>query len=125
MACVDDTTILAYFRGELPDGEVAAITDELDRCDSCRELMMAVASAFRAEEREPGTSVGRYVVESVLGAGAMGVVYAAKDPELDRTIALKVMARPSPQMAQRFRKEAQAMARLDHRNVVYDVGGEG
>jgi tetratricopeptide (TPR) repeat protein/predicted Ser/Thr protein kinase len=133
MACVDDTTILAYFRGELPAGEVAAISDELDRCDSCRELMMAVASAWRADEgalgdqRKPGASVGRYVIESVLGAGAMGVVYAAKDPELDRTIALKVMARPSPQMAERFRKEAQAMARLDHRNVVpvYDVGGEG
>lgn len=133
MACVDDTTILAYFRGELPEQEVAVIAEELDRCESCRELMMAVASAWRSDEgalgdtRRPGTKVGRYVIDRVLGAGAMGVVYAARDPELDREIALKVMARPSPQVAERFRREAQAMARLDHRNVVpiYDVGGEG
>ena len=133
MACVDDTTILAYFRGDLPEDRVAAIGEELDRCESCRELMLVVASAWRADDgalgetRRPGTQVGRYVIESALGAGAMGVVYAARDPELDRTIALKVMARPSPQLAERFRREAQAMARLDHRNVVpiYDVGGTG
>ncbi|HEY6037150.1 MAG TPA: hypothetical protein VIV58_22880, partial [Kofleriaceae bacterium] len=117
MACVDDTTILAYFRGDLPEGQVAAISEELDQCDSCRELMLAVASAWRADDgalgdtRRPGTKVGRYVIDRVLGAGAMGVVYAARDPELEREIALKVMARPSPQLAERFRREAQAMAR--------------
>ncbi len=112
---------------------MAAISEELDQCESCRELMLAVASAWRTDDgalgdtRRPGTKVGRYVIDRVLGAGAMGVVYAAHDPELDRQIALKVMARPSPQLAERFRREAQAMARLDHRNVVpvYDVGGEG
>jgi len=133
MACVDDTTILAYFRGELGAEAVTAIEAELDSCESCLELMLVVASAWRADDgalgdtRRSGSTVGRYVIDRVLGAGAMGVVYAAHDPELDRAIALKVMARPSPQLAARFRREAQAMARLDHRNVVpvFDVGGEG
>ncbi|HEY4181621.1 MAG TPA: serine/threonine-protein kinase [Kofleriaceae bacterium] len=133
MPCLDDTNILAYFRGELGAPEVAEIETELDQCETCLELMMTVAAAWRADDgalgdqRGPGTKVGRYVIESALGAGAMGVVYAAHDPELDRTIALKVMARPSPALAERFRREAQAMARLDHRNVVpvYDVGGVG
>jgi tetratricopeptide (TPR) repeat protein len=133
MSCVDDITIVAYFRGELGASKRAAIEDELDRCESCRELMMVVASAWRADDgalgdtRRAGMTVGRYVIDRVLGAGAMGVVYAARDPELDREIALKVMARPSPELAERFRREAQAMARLDHRNVVsvYDVGGDG
>jgi tetratricopeptide (TPR) repeat protein len=74
-----------------------------------------------------GTIIGRYVVLSKLGSGAMGVVLAAYDPELDRKVALKLLkARPGPQDVGRARlqREAQALARLDHRNVVtvHDVG---
>jgi len=81
----------------------------------------------------PGSIVGRYVVLDVLGAGATGVVYAADDPELARQVALKLL-RPRAAARQgvraaRFRmlREAQAMARLTHRNVVavYDVGDDG
>jgi eukaryotic-like serine/threonine-protein kinase len=75
----------------------------------------------------PGVIIGRYVVLSKLGAGAMGVVLAAYDPELDRKVALKLLnPRSGPQDAARARlqREAQALARLDHPNVVgvYDVG---
>jgi tetratricopeptide (TPR) repeat protein/predicted Ser/Thr protein kinase len=133
MACVDDTSILAYFRGELAEPEVTAIEHELAHCESCRELMVVVAGEWRhhdgalGDRRGVGSTVGRYVIEAVLGAGAMGVVYEARDPDLARTIALKVMARPSPELGERFRREAQAMARLSHRNVVpvFDVGGAG
>jgi tetratricopeptide (TPR) repeat protein/tRNA A-37 threonylcarbamoyl transferase component Bud32 len=74
-----------------------------------------------------GTIIGRYVVLSKLGAGAMGVVLAAYDPALDRKVALKLLkARSGPHDAARARlqREAQALARLDHHNVVtvYDVG---
>jgi serine/threonine protein kinase len=77
----------------------------------------------------PGERVGRYVVLHAIGHGGMGVVLAAHDPELDRPVALKLV-QPStpPALAVRahelLRREAQAMARLHHGNVVavYDVG---
>jgi tetratricopeptide (TPR) repeat protein/predicted Ser/Thr protein kinase len=81
-------------------------------------------------ELEPGQRLGRYEVEATLGAGGMGVVYAAFDPELGRSVALKVM-RPQAsgsvsggEAQARLLREAQAMAGLSHPNVieVYDVG---
>jgi tetratricopeptide (TPR) repeat protein len=75
-----------------------------------------------------GTLVGRYVVLDVLGEGGMGVVYAAFDPELDRKVAVKLLqakAGGSVSGGQAWlTREAQAMARLSHPNViaVYDVG---
>ncbi len=75
-----------------------------------------------------GARVGRYLVIDRLGAGGMGVVYAAYDPDLDRRVALKLLgarARTSSQVAlSRLLREAHAMARLQHPNVitVHDVG---
>ncbi|HEX3474811.1 MAG TPA: protein kinase [Kofleriaceae bacterium] len=74
-----------------------------------------------------GDRLGRYVVIGRVGAGSMGVVYSARDPDLDRQVALKVL-RPelsagAPGRA-RLLREARALARLSHPNVVpiYDVG---
>ncbi len=75
-----------------------------------------------------GHHVGRFTLLQRLGVGAMGVVYAAYDPELDRRIAVKLLhARQGPNAARaqtRLLREAQAMARLAHPNVavVHDVG---
>ena len=77
-----------------------------------------------------GAALGRYVVLGLLGRGGMGEVYAAYDPELDRKIAIKLLRRRSDdaeEMTQggtRLLREAQAIARLSHPNVVvvYDVG---
>ncbi|HLT38470.1 MAG TPA: serine/threonine-protein kinase, partial [Enhygromyxa sp.] len=77
---------------------------------------------------ERGASVGRYLLLEQLGAGGMGVVFAAWDPELDRRVAIKLISDRSPelhrQLRARLKREAQAMARLRHPNVVnvYDVG---
>jgi len=67
--------------------------------------------------------VGRYVMLARLGAGGMGVVYAAYDPDLDRRVAIKLMRAPHHGDA-RLLREAKAMARLQHPNVItiYDVG---
>jgi tetratricopeptide (TPR) repeat protein/predicted Ser/Thr protein kinase len=74
-----------------------------------------------------GTLIGRYLVLSLLGRGGMGVVVAAYDPELDRKVALKLL-RPrgssTSAATARLQREAQALAKLDHPNVVgvHDVG---
>ncbi|MDB4965395.1 MAG: serine/threonine kinase family protein [Myxococcales bacterium] len=116
--------------------------DHLAICHACRAVIafartstLTVTAAADGSGPTPvptlkrGETVGRYVIVSTLGAGGMGVVYAAYDPELDRKVALKLL-RPGPGDAvgshgfrDRLRREAQAMARLRHPNVikVYDV----
>jgi tetratricopeptide (TPR) repeat protein/predicted Ser/Thr protein kinase len=75
---------------------------------------------------------GKYSVTSVLGRGGMGVVYRATDPDLERDVAVKVLRRPTAagdRDADRIRllREAKALAKLSHPNVVtvYDVGDAG
>ncbi|MGB5105129.1 MAG: serine/threonine-protein kinase [Candidatus Zixiibacteriota bacterium] len=75
---------------------------------------------------ETGVKVGHYVIERKLGSGGMGVVYLAHDVELDRKVALKFLAphlNQSSEYKYRFKVEAQAAARLHHRNIVtvFDV----
>jgi tetratricopeptide (TPR) repeat protein len=72
-----------------------------------------------------GTAIARYLVIGRLGAGGMGVVYTAFDPELDRKVAIKLLKDVRSQAAQhRLLREAQALARLSHPNVVavHDTG---
>jgi len=80
---------------------------------------------------EKGTRVGRYVIRDVIGVGGMGAVYSAYDPELNRKVALKVLRTRKKGGGQhisegrsRLMREAQAMARLSHPNIVtvFDVG---
>ncbi|WP_293252579.1 tetratricopeptide repeat protein [Nannocystis sp.] len=100
---------------------------------SPRELAETRASLPRSDPAlrdgpEIPARLGRYVVLSQLGAGGMGVVYKAYDPELDRKVALKLLLGPaSGQAAARLKREAQAMARLSHAHVVpiFDVGVVG
>jgi len=88
----------------------------------------ADALPVRSSRLSRGTLVGRYIVLDVLGEGGMGVVYSAYDPELDRKIALKLLqARVGGSSGGDqawLLREAQAMARLAHPNVisVHDVG---
>src|SRR5262249_3668681 len=86
----------------------------------------------RPEKLEPGDTLGRFVVLGKQGSGGMGVVYAAYDPELDRKVALKSLRSDADralagELRTRLLREAQAMARLSHPNVipVYDVGTFG
>lgn len=77
-------------------------------------------SAAEGEHGQVPHRLGRFEIEGKLGAGAMGVVYAARDPMLRRDIAIKVLAakRTSDEGMIRARREAQAMAQLSHPNVV-------
>ncbi|MBS2025789.1 MAG: serine/threonine protein kinase [Deltaproteobacteria bacterium] len=73
-----------------------------------------------------GSHAGRFVIEARLGAGGMGVVFSAKDPELDRRVAIKLLHPGRGQMEQETRilAEARALAALSHPNVVtvFEVG---
>ena len=89
-----------------------------------------VADAAGSPALAPGTALGRYVVIDCLGRGGMGVVYRAFDPELDRAVAVKLVGVGGDdddnrsERRERLLREAQALARLSHPNVVavYDVG---
>lgn len=78
-----------------------------------------------------GTAMGRYILGPLVGVGAMGAVYAAHDPNLHREVAIKVLSAFASGgnragLQRRLLREARALARLAHPNVVtvYDVGLE-
>ena len=97
---------------------------------SIRTGAQADEGAFARETIPRGTTLGRYVVLDRLGAGGMGVVYSAYDYALDRRVALKFLRADRDdgrQRESRLLREAKAMARLAHPNVlvVHDVGHFG
>src|SRR5262249_52909392 len=76
-----------------------------------------------------GSRLGPYEVLSPLGAGGMGEGYKARDTRLDRTVAIKVLPQPlsaSPDLRQRFEREARTISRLSHPHIcaLYDVGNQ-
>jgi tetratricopeptide (TPR) repeat protein len=76
----------------------------------------------------PRARIGRFELVEAIGEGGMGAVFAARDPELDREVAIKLLhARAAGTAAERLLREARAMARLTHPNVVtvYEAGTSG
>jgi predicted Ser/Thr protein kinase len=156
MACPDENLLSGFMQGLLSGADRAAIERHLDTCSACAGAVVAVARAVdpvastvqvrarsmgtgltaaapspvaRSPDGQPtaGERVGRYEVAWVLGRGGMGVVYEARDPALDRRVALKVMRADLSVAAagsERLVREARALARLSHPNVVavHDVG---
>ncbi len=77
----------------------------------------------------PGTRLGPYEIIAPIGAGGMGEVYRARDTRLDRTVALKVLVQhlgDTPEMRQRFEREARAVSSFNHPNIcaLYDIGNQ-
>ena len=91
--------------------------------DPTQPLSLAEASTGRSV-------IGRYQIQRVLGRGGMGVVVAAYDPELDRAVAVKILVEHGARgqlLGAALRREAQALARVTHPNVlsVFDAGVDG
>jgi len=149
--CPPDDLLSAYLAGELSATRGLEVGQHVDTCLDCQALITAArrqrALAHRKtparaqpepsvpaeleQELEVGTSLGRYTLLELIGAGGMGYVYRARDEELDRDVALKVL-RPglggaAELLTARLIRESKLMARLSHPNVVavYDVGRHG
>ena len=77
-----------------------------------------------------GQSLGRYVIESKLGEGGMGIVFKARDAQLGRSVAIKILPPDSvadPEKKRRFVQEAKAASALNHPHIVtiHDIGSDG
>ncbi len=149
--CLEPDALLAFVEGRDRPSERLRVEGHVTGCVACRQVLSALAPSLEAAARPPasdvrtreapaegapgaglapGARVGRFVVLVRVGAGGMGVVYSAYDPELNRTLALKLLRHDRSEgfsqreTEARLRREAQAMAKLAHPNVaaVYDVG---
>ncbi|AKT41807.1 protein kinase domain-containing protein [Chondromyces crocatus] len=136
MGCLDENLLFELTQGLLDEAALSEAERHLDTCPRCRR---AAAEALRTSEAAAplppplvarGAAIGRYLVVERVGVGAMGQVFSAYDPELDRKVALKLL-RPSSRSEQdeagrraRLGREAQTLAKLSHPNVVtvFDVG---
>ncbi len=155
MTHVEEERLLAFTLGQLESDVAREVESHLAACPACKLRQESISSvAFsktaagsskdgvptRAEGElathaggfvlQRGATLGRYVLLEKLGAGGMGEVFAAYDPQLDRKVALKLLrggALSAEEGKARLKREAQAMARLQHPNViaVHDVGDFG
>jgi eukaryotic-like serine/threonine-protein kinase len=108
--------------------ELESVLDSHERAGDFGESpAFRFADACHTATLEPGTPLGRYQIRSLLGAGGIGEVYRARDPHLEREVAIKILAGRSgittDQLA-RFEHEARAVAALNHPNIlaIHDVG---
>ena len=86
-----------------------------------------VTAAEPGGRLQPGTALGPYRIEALIGAGGMGEVYRARDTRLERDVAVKVLPQDvaaDPRQKQRLDREAKALATLSHPHIcpVFDVG---
>jgi predicted Ser/Thr protein kinase len=121
--CPDADALAAFADGTLAADERPAIEAHIDGCPSCREVVGHVGATAPAPAPR---MIDRYRLDRELGRGGMGVVWKAWDPALERTVAVKLLHPELDDDLWRARalREARALARLQHANViaVHDVG---
>jgi murein DD-endopeptidase MepM/ murein hydrolase activator NlpD len=144
-ACLSERSVAGFLEDCLSSEQRANVEVHIDGCASCRRLIIELVStlsvsSIRAEMHTThpvqvvrddrlvkGTVVGRFVVLGLVGAGGMGVVYTAYDPDLDRRVALKLLhpgVHEGSNAHAHLLTEARMMARISHANVIaiFDVG---
>ncbi|ACY17367.1 serine/threonine-protein kinase [Haliangium ochraceum] len=145
VSCIGDNTLVEFVEHGLDSEAAETLERHLAVCGDCRQrlavlgaspsrLAVAPTSPARLGAPQPlraGAQVGRFAVGSEIGRGGMGVVFAARDPQLERPVAIKILRSDDgedPEQAararERFTCEARAMAGLDHPNIVkiYEAG---
>ncbi len=146
-SCPEPSKLSELSSGAVSPQDAGPLLTHLAGCTSCKQRLQKLRGERETdtvtrelpstESPQPegpplprGTALGRYLVLDRVGAGGMGVVFSAYDPELDRRVAVKLLqagggARGSEGL--RLLREAQALAQLSHPNIiaVYDVGTVG
>jgi tetratricopeptide (TPR) repeat protein len=128
-SCPSDDRITQFIEGTLSGEALAELEAHLDGCAECEPRLVSLA---RQRTREGGGAVsggllargalvGRFVIIDALGSGAMGTVYAAFDPQLERPVALKILTGGNRAWAL---SEGRVLAQVTHPNVVavFDAG---
>lgn len=135
MPCPDENDFLGFLDGHASDAEAEVFEEHLASCSDCQALIAELGKSLEGPAAHwharsggdvvgPGSQVGRYLIVEEIGAGAMGVVFRARDPKLDRDVALKLVRvlglapEDAERARQRLLKEAVAMAQLAEPNVV-------
>ncbi|HEY5926006.1 MAG TPA: protein kinase [Kofleriaceae bacterium] len=135
MSCPDDNVLVAMVEQALEPALFAEVEVHIDSCEHCRKVVAAAITGKTLAVGTPAPDMadalasvvdvsisGRYVIEAVLGRGGMGTVYLARDQTLNRDVALKLHRAGSGN--DRLHREAIAMAKLAHPNVVnvFEIG---
>jgi hypothetical protein len=142
--CPSREQLSAFVLGTLSERELSELGGHLDHCRSCEESVASLeqlsddvlaglrrlGSGDRAlgdwlVDRPLPAHLGDYRVLREIGRGGMGIVYEAEQVSLGRRVALKVLPRfflANPESVERFRREARAVARLHHTNIVQIYG---
>jgi serine/threonine protein kinase len=134
VVCPSDDDLSSYLTGHVHGAEAAAIAAHVATCRTCETLVevlgsgtpLASASTVDASDARPadardaraGDDVGGYVLQHKVGAGGMGVVWEAYDPDLDRPVAIKLMRDAAEHLRARFDQEVRITARLQHPSIV-------
>ena len=124
--CPDENAFVELLEGRIQPAARRALEHHVDACEICRRTLALVLR--REVSPPPDERIGRYFLLEEIGIGGMGRVLRAYDPSLQRELALKVeRAKDGERGHARLLREAQAMARLSHPNVVpvYDVCSRG
>jgi eukaryotic-like serine/threonine-protein kinase len=133
--CPTDATLAEWRAGHLSGQAADSVREHTASCPTCKGRIERRANSTAATvdlegapppdlpwALEPGARLGRFSIVGPLGEGGMGVVYLAQDVELGRLVAAKILRSDSPAGGSggksRLLREAQAMARLSHLNVV-------
>jgi len=132
-ACVSESTLMAFFAGELPLDRISEIERHLDCCAACTALVQTVAPVLAGQsggppaiwslppEAQPGTLLAqRYRLEALLGWGAAGFVLRAHDELLGIRVAVKMVRAElsvRPAWLDRLARELQVARALAHRHV--------
>jgi serine/threonine protein kinase len=125
--CPSEDELVRMVEGVLTADSIASIEQHIDGCEDCAAVIAGLGAVGSPPKPR---QVGRYLLDRKIAAGGMGEVWAAWDPKLKREIAIKLV-RPDRtddgRERERLLREARALARLTHPNVVavYDVGEAG
>jgi len=128
--CLDPDDAFAFVEHTLGADRAREIEGHLAECATCRQLLLAAAPASEGSGGLEPERIGRYEIVELIGRGGMGAVYRARDPQLGREVALKLVRfadRHDAAARERLVGEARALAKLAHPNVVavFDAGEDG